>query len=429
MSHVAEREINHFFKGGKPTSLNACVGNNGFQDINSYYRGYIEIAKTMMDNILEKRELQYKIDDLIYPIGFCIRHAVELCLKDSIISLNHIRENQHIKNLRLSKYHDIKALWDIFLEQSKKTDRRYQDITERLSPYIHEISKIDATGQTFRYPENITNVKHLTAHPVINILTLRNNFEELEKLMDELVFANHVLIDEYRQNTYTTTLSRYDLYCIAKSLPPKSRWGEERMKAISNDIKSQYELSGKKFSKALNIIQNHYELSNLIDIQLPLINATCEDIKHFIEQHQIYYKSEKETGGFSPLSIENIFEDFELERSCVEACIEHISTPSLADIFSIYNIGRETLYPIYTESYQNAQETILQELIFAEREENLEESISHYLTKTNVGIKLILGLSLMGQKSIVEEIKKAFPELLTIEEGDISRNYPYPLVV
>ena len=147
MQHRTDKEINRFFQGGRPTYLNACVGNNGFQDIDSYYRGYIKTAKTMISAILEEKELSYRIDDLIYPIGFCIRHAVELCLKGSIISLSRIRENKYIEQIKLSKYHDIEGLWSIFIEQSKKTDRRYKSITARLSPHINEISKIDATDR------------------------------------------------------------------------------------------------------------------------------------------------------------------------------------------------------------------------------------------------------------------------------------------
>ena len=72
--------FNNTFKGLEGVSnLNACVGNNGFPDLPHYAQGFLDAAYTLGE-LVTLNNIEYSVDEFIYPIAFNLRHSVELWL-------------------------------------------------------------------------------------------------------------------------------------------------------------------------------------------------------------------------------------------------------------------------------------------------------------------------------------------------------------
>jgi len=411
-----DRIFNDTFQGSDPSWANACVGENGGQDIETYADGFKSAPKILLDEVLNKGHLTVLVDTLIFPIVFCIRHAVELQIKDSIKKLNLIRANREVESYKISASHDIGNIWAFFKEHADNTDRRYQDISSKIEPYISDIAEIDPTGQTFRYPHSNEDEKHLTKTPIINYRILKQKFSELEVLLDELNRLNNYLIEEYGQNTHTPELSRNDLKEIAKKLPDRTAWGDSlEFKCPKIDIRRKYGLSNKKFSSALNIIQKHYEFSQEIGIEIPLFHASANDFIIFFEcLNEIHPEKDQAQQGLgmdyfnrSAIDIERIQQHAEIRSKCVTSCIETLRVEALADISAIYELGRHNYY---SEAYLFLAERGVRSFTMYSREtgNSFRSEVNHHLSKTNAKTAIIEGLKKLGQQTILNALKSKF---------------------
>ncbi|MDZ7641695.1 MAG: hypothetical protein U5J62_06720 [Desulfurivibrio sp.] len=111
------RRFNKTFNIGE-VHLNACVGDNGLQDLEIYGQGFDFATKSLIEAAKEEFT---EIDACIYPLVFCARHRLELFLKDQLVKLKRIRENPGITEKKLIQTHDLKNLWDLYKENGKKT--------------------------------------------------------------------------------------------------------------------------------------------------------------------------------------------------------------------------------------------------------------------------------------------------------------------
>jgi hypothetical protein len=425
MHEIKTRISNDTFDGQEPTGYNACVGNNGFQDTEAYIRGYIEAAITLLEGIVRRHPHESKIDDIVYPIAFCIRHTVELCIKGSIESLRTIKDNQTLREYKLTNKHDIYELWSFYKIQSEKIDNRYQDINARMEPYVLDICEIDPNGQTFRYPHDLSENKHLTKTPVINLLRLKNRFSELANLIDELLFAHRSLSDEYYHGTHTEQLSRYDLFLISKKLPNIDQWAKPDFALKKKQIRKEFFIkSNRSLSKALDIIKNHYEFSQIIGIENKITHSSAEDLELYLESWKTYYNQPQIE--LSMLTLETLFEDSELERELLKKCLDSIPIEALAEIHALYELGRFP-QPIYSEQYSVLLKRNLIELQHAQQEDDIYSPLGHIFTKTNTMEAIGKSLKILGQKTILDHLTKKFPEISTHSKIDLKDNYQYPL--
>ena len=423
MQQDSERVYNNTFRGQHPTDYNACVGNNGFQDTEDYIQGYIEAAKKLLDEIASKPAHDSNRDTIIYPIAFCIRHSLELCLKGAIESLRSIRDSHDLRSFKLSSTHDIGELWAFYKEQSEITDRRYIAINKKLSEYVSDIFEIDPNGQTFRYPVDLNNQKHLVKTPVINLILLRKRFIELSDLISELGFANRSLQNEYSQKTYTKSLSRYDLYCIALSLPKYHLWGIEKFKEIKEEIKTNYSIGSKEFSTAIDLIKENHELSSLVGIEKKLTYIEKEDIVHYFKQWLPYSQFNLMDDEFS---VDAMMKHNEIELEYIEKCLEKISINGFAELHSLYELGNDH-FPLYSEDFESILQSNLQDIWLAEREERVHSEIGEYLSKNTLMTTIYRALQILGQLETCQYLEAEFGELSDVEPLDLSNNYPYPL--
>lgn len=281
------------FCGSDPTWANACVGNNGNPGYWDYSKGFSRAANLLIDEVLKDLGINYSVDEFIYPVCFNMRHSVELRLKGAIEQLQAI---SRIKGFNLSfnmtGSHDISVIWNYFKTESEILDARYKQINKNLDSTIQDISQIDATGQTFRYPVSSESQKHLAEVSIINFCNLKYQFKSLESGLDTLHRLNTYLLDEYALGSFTESLTRNRLLNLAHDLPARGTWAEINFKSIKEALKSSCSISGNELSKAIKIIEDHYEFGPSIEVLPPLRGVIEKELVLFLKEwcklHEVY---------------------------------------------------------------------------------------------------------------------------------------------
>jgi hypothetical protein len=272
-----------FNQGDGSGHLNACVGENGYVDKQTYGTGFAE-AVDILTAALEASDERTHLDTLIYPICFCARHHVELFLKAQIEAISSMREVSSSvpgkPNASISSTHDLSNLWTIFSRIALSTDRRYAAPVAQIEEFVRDIAQIDPTGQTFRYPSDTESVKHLVATPVINVASLRRRFMELVEKIQNFESLSEVLLHEYRYGVFTKKLSRSDLEYIATQLPVRSSWAAgTEFAGTKARLMELFSISSNDFSRAVCAIEKHHEFSRLIGIQIPITGLNMSTIE------------------------------------------------------------------------------------------------------------------------------------------------------
>ena len=405
-SPVEERIFNNTFKGSQPTRLNACVGNNGNPQQPEYAEGFIDASLSLCKLVVE--DASYLVDCYIYPIAFNMRHGVELWIKYFITQLVLIRGEIPVDTVNLTATHDINILWQEFKNHAHLKDSRFVDITDRLDEYINNIGEIDPTAQTFRYPFSNESIKHLTKTPIINIRNLASRLVRLKELLDKLRALIYYLQDEYETGSYTSKLSRAQLFEMAKALPPKEEWVNESFKETKEDIKQQFELaSNKDCIKAINIIKAHYEMAPLINVLIPLKAATYSDISIFLTHWSVFHPEREEvplgTSIFQS-SPNFIFASNDLEHEALDNVVSALSIEALADIGGLFEFGRSSHF---SEDYEHMYKARLAKISFIKDDKGkVSEFINHYLEKTNFNHLLYLSLKRLKQYEVIDALAK-----------------------
>jgi hypothetical protein len=397
------------FCGGEPWWANACVGENGNPDYYDYAKGYSAAANLLIVAVLSDEGVKHSPDQFIYPICFNMRHSVELRLKGVVVSLKRISNRRVIlSDFDLKGSHDIGKIWAYIKRESCRLDGRYEFFVGLLDCYILDIASIDATGQTFRYPDDVDNVKHLVDVGSINVVNLMERFSKLELLLDSFESFNDVLREEYSLGTYTKNLSRSDLLDLASRLPAKSTWADIDFGVVKDNEKERLGIGSKEFCDAVNIIKNNYQLSALIGEKRALRYVNLEDLCAFFDAWGKRHGFEKiknrrsvaERLGLGDVSgLERVFERIK-ELVVVDAEIwgelnSKITVDKLSDLKALFYCSRESYseyYILQCSSYReelSALSSLGQPALF-------REEFFHLLRKTSVFDSVIRSLFMLG---------------------------------
>ncbi|WP_432464418.1 hypothetical protein [Agarivorans sp. QJM3NY_33] len=398
--------VNKTFCGSDPSWANACVGTNGNPGYKEYSKGFSRAARVLIDKVLEEDSIEYHIDDFIYPICFNMRHSVELRLKHAIQMLESLAPYKgQTSQFNFSGSHDIKNIWCYFKRKSEIFDIRYSEINNRIEPVIMDIADIDPTGQTFRYPKDNNNIKHLTNTQLINFFTLRSSFTTLEKDLDLLVEMNEFLIREYSLGSFTKKLSRAELFDISKKLPNRDLWKNDDFKDIRDNIKKDYSLSGKDFEKAANIISHNYEMSPMINISIDLLGVSVNDIKTFIkiwfDRHE---RSISKMQGKKPANdlMEEVSHSINASHESWSSAKEFVTPEIMAGLVSLFYFSYDLEFSeLYVERYYN--ELKLSEAYFL-NVRKIKINFHDLVSKTNALENIVASLYFLGFLDDAESI-------------------------
>ena len=169
------------FGQGPNPRLNACVGNNGGPyDFADYGEGFFDGGRKIIAALKRREGL---LDVLIYPAAFSFRHGIELYVKHFIRELAKYNNS----DAKYEKTHDLKDNWELMVEQatsSRLSCFKSNQLAEAIST-IAEFSKIDPTGQVFRYPEDIKGNQHLADIGIINVEVLDDRLAALHEIFKD----------------------------------------------------------------------------------------------------------------------------------------------------------------------------------------------------------------------------------------------------
>lgn len=402
---------NPTFRGAEPTWANACVGNNGQPSYIEYSTGFSKAANILIDQVLKDGSFDLHVDEFVYPICFNMRHSVELRLKGAIEEIVEIAKIKNtIMHFDSSSSHDINSIWRFFQTQSEAIDSRYAIINSKIEPTILDIAQVDPTGQTFRYPVSNTSQKHLTDVSLINFVVLKRKFNELEKNLDALHELNSWLRTEYWQGTFTSKLSRPQIFKIASQLPRMNTWRDPAFTVIKEQIKAEYNLGGRDFSKAIDIVKCHYSLAPMVGDPLPMKGISEEQLLFFIDEwikasrieEEDSEREHKEFGFDYERVLKRIRYRANKHQDVWGAFSSHVSAGYLAGIEALFYFSRDK---VLVEYYGTIYGNHLREANVAlKSKDNLKDDFMHIFTKTNALDSILISLYALGYINLAEKI-------------------------
>lgn len=399
--------MNKTFLGSEPTWANACVGNNGFVNYLTYAEGFSKAANLILDDLL--KNIGENVDLFIYPICFNMRHSIELRLKGSIEEINKLAEikKEKLPSFNLSSSHDIGNIWNYFRQNSELLDLRFQKLNNLLDQTIKDIAEIDPTGQTFRYPTDKDDKKHLTEQRIISCKVLKNKFTELEENLDNLKYLNELLIEEYKLGSFTKKFSRAQIFNLSLTLPSIDRW---RLDLKKEEITSQYSLTSNDLSKILNLVKSNYEMCSFINVKNSLIVLTDELLldlcsiwanKFYPDFRKLYTVDLAEDSNSlgETTSFEEFFQSEINEQEILNNLEPKLTIDLIADLYSLFYFSRDNMK--YSEYYLSGFNYYKNDL---KSEESLMDAFNHIFSKSNFLENIVKSLFFLNQLELAEKI-------------------------
>ncbi|MFP5303127.1 hypothetical protein R2R70_18140 [Cobetia sp. SIMBA_158] len=381
---------NLVFRNGSNTIHNACVGNNGMPGYMDFARGYSTSANALIELYLSDNSNKYHQDEMIYPICFNMRHSIELRIKNELSLLQQLSSLKKQRSpLESTMGHDINKIWETFKTKSASIDKRYCELITLLDQYIKDIGKIDAKGQTFRYPENNKKIRHLTEVRIINIERLSHVFTYIEERMEELNMLSENLIEEYDKGSFTQTLSRQDIMHISMCLPSIDNWNEDTFAIQKEKLRTEYSISNRELIRCINIIKEHYEFSLNIDMDLDLLGVTEESLDAYYSSWQeinMDYGNTPEQSTemikiYMP-SLDDLKKHDELKTKAWRDNQHLVTVEYVSGLRALYDFGYNLKY---SEDYIRDYKSNIKELNARQKTERgiLKEEFLDILTKIN----------------------------------------------
>lgn len=368
----------------------------------------------LLEKVLDGR-MVYSVDELIYPICFNMRHSIELRLKGAIEEIIKISKLRSINiYFDLAGSHDIGNIWRFFKSESEKLDIRIAKINIKLDQTINDIADVDATGQTFRYSIDKDSQKHLIdLGGVINCRILHMKFVELEKNLDSLQSFTNYLFEEYSLGTFTKSLSRADLFSIAKRLPARAQWVDESFKSLISEIRLEYKIGAKETSLACKLIQSNYEMAFFIKKYIPILgiedSEVIELLDFWVKINPDYKDRTSKIHSFTGIDsalIDDIKRRELIKREVVETLIDSFSSEYLAGLSALFYFARDL---DFSENYERFY---LYELKSAkaieENKEQVKRDFLHILSKSNLIFNILKSLYFIGLIDLAESIVKRY---------------------
>jgi hypothetical protein len=379
------------FKNGKNTSLNACVGKNGWPGTSYYANGFDEATHTLCQSVIARG---VDPDEIIYPIVFCARHRIELFLKIQIKSIERIKGDITVSDPKLIKTHNLYRLWTMYKDAANSCDPRFHNIISILEPSILEFSAVDSTGETFRYAYDNENRKHLEdTVSLINIETFYSALITLSEQIKKAEIICDVLIQEYKTGTFTKNASRDVIEKISLELPPQKTWREINFTELKQKIAKKYNLSQRALSEIITKIKSHNELSHNIGEELPINEISKEKILKFLKLRS---QTNKEFSGNNWR--EALLSDRPVARELHTTLRNEYSTHEIAALLALAEISSKLRY---SEDYQSSLKQ------FESETSNIIELAEYLEGKSLIAQRIIDGLKKLRQETILKYISTA----------------------
>lgn len=380
---------------------NACIGDQGYEE--NYVDGYMEAALELVSSVIDKRQYG-KRDTLAMPILYNGRHAIELTLKYVIDRLCKagVIQAPHPKN------HDIKSHWTL-LASTPLGDTRLSELVSQLLPFVDSLHGIDEDGQQLRYAETQGGQRSLEGKAICNLEVIRASLQALNQILMAMKYRVLELIDERATGTMTTKFSRRDLMQIVMMLPPRDRWTEPEFDTAKAAIMARFGIGSRQFSAAVDIIKNHREMGGLIGIEFNLAHLTDEHARQLIDEwskvHPLHPAVEIICTDYFDRDWDKMRKDIERAQAANEAVLRLLSPAEIADLETVYYIGRER---IFCEHYERQIQVTLEK--YRLRTDN-KPQVAHLMAKTNLLHEVAQGMDILGRRRLAAELRAKRPDL------------------
>lgn len=174
------------------SDLNACVGINGsYTSYGDYAEGFLHSAKLLGE---ESEKMGANVDFLVYPMAMCFRQAIELSLKQLLVSLdriNGVEASFSMDHILVKKWEQIKSVID-----EHNVIVFDPDMVKEVDAAIRELHEFDKVGMTFRYPVDRQDNLSMGDTYLINLRVLR---VRLTRVAEQLIEWENA-IDEIRRH-------------------------------------------------------------------------------------------------------------------------------------------------------------------------------------------------------------------------------------
>jgi len=201
--------------------------------------------------------------------------------------------------------------------------------------------------------------------------------------LDDLIHLIDLLIDEYKLDTFTSKLSRAQIFNFAKLLPPHHEWSETSFQEIKEDLKLKYNLSNNDFSKILNHIKNNYELSHKIGSKKNLAFLSDSDVLEICDIWITYFEPK--------------FRDLYNQKG-MTLLENKLLVDYVADLQALYYLSIDQHQ--YSENYMFHFKYFQNEVKY----KDLSDSLDHLLSKGVFLEELLKSLFFLSQIDLAEKI-------------------------
>lgn len=452
------------FSVGENGRYNATVGNNGSgtpegvpRSNIDYAVGFSSAALEMINVALTSQKLENSVDYLVYPICFNMRHAVELQLKKvwkdlSVLSdYRKVRLGNHRNNKikvdpnlrgRLEPFpalddastHDLRIIWNLITEYAPLIDSRFIHAIELLDPFINDLADMDATGQTFRYPESNESQVHLEDTPIISIEILKARFINLVEILKFLEYFSNEMIYEYSWSRITNNLSHFDIIKATSHLSTFIGRDVPYYKAAKASTQKEFGLSANEYSKLVKLAESNKSTNQLLDLNnLPEYLDFDSLVNFFDILDKVYPMTEyvdsykKTTSSFFDIS--TAFGEHEIKRmidkrEAIHEVAEKLSLHQVAEIYALYEFQKQ---PCYIQIFDTDLKRFINELKTYETRSNtaeIYEFIRHFFEKTNLISCVLSSLWVLNMKPLVKELAERYmlttvPWFEKLENGEV----------
>lgn len=388
-----------FFEQKFAPEWNALIGDQG--DAENYVDGYIEASLELTEAVLIKRQFA-KRDTLILPILYNIRHGVELTLKFVVIALS----NMGVSITPRPPDHNIAEDYRLLVATNVGDELLKQRIIE-LDPFVRSLAAIDDDGQMLRYAETQDGKPSLPGRNHANLILVHTSIKELAGILGGLRDRVVEIKDERMTGSFTQNCSRRDLTQIAKMLPLRDKWAEASFTTAKDAVKARFNIGSNKFSDAIKLIEQHREIGQLIGNKYDLLYLTDSHAEFVVEQWLRTWRSP--SGELFRLSeyIESNYEEImvasRVRGDVIAQISENISPDEIADLETIFYMGRDRIPVEYYEKRVNAAQARL-------AHEDPKQVIAHLVEKTNLAMSLAVGTEKLGRPDLAQRIRAMCPE-------------------
>jgi hypothetical protein len=376
---------------------NACIGPQGSEE--NYVDGYMEAAIELANAVIDKR-MYVRRDTLVLPTLYNARHAVELSLKYILRALHEAGVIAEAPG----KHHEIMMHWEA-LGVAIVCDESLRKDAAALGPYVASLAKIDLDGQELRYHENQGGKKSLEDRALANFLVIRESLAALSEILTHMKYRVMDYGRERKTGTYTAECSRSDLLEIARILPKADQWNTAAFDEAKAQVMERYGLdSNKKFIRAVDAIKACRATRSALGIECELLYLTDESAIHVVQQWHKLHPPRIEKFDAKSESVDEMLERNNQDRDIFKVILDNLSGDELADLDTIFYIGRDKEFCEYYEQILDG----------TKKDHKLEKNplvpLAHIMTKVNFADGLVRGLQNLGRPGLAERLLTIQPE-------------------